>query len=96
MTGCEVSGALPSVPGVSAPGNRAGPPEMFAAPSIRRRYHSPRLSPSIDDFVNVSTPDGKCPHIITEWLHTLRTRSVVMLAASVGSADGPDSSGCSR
>ena len=31
----------------------------------------------------VSTPSGKCPHMITEWLHTLRVRLAIALAASV-------------
>ena len=69
-------------------------PEMFAEPSICRTYHSPRVSPSIDVFSNVSTPSGKCPHMITECDHRLRTTLAVKLAASVGRNDGPDSSGC--
>ncbi len=67
---------------------------MLAAPSIWRRYHSPRVSPSIEVFSKVSTPSGKCPHMITEWVHRLRTRFAVAFAASVGRNDGPDSSGC--
>src|ERR671911_2044316 len=55
-------------------------PEMFAEPNIWRRYHSPRVSPSMDFFSKVSTPSGKCPHMITECDHRLRTT----LAAEVG------------
>src|ERR1044072_5209002 len=68
-------------------------PEMLAEPSIWRRYHSPRVSPTIDFFVKVCTPEGKWPHMMTEWLHTLRTTLAVALAASVVRNDGPDSSG---
>ena len=69
-------------------------PVMLAEPSIWRTYHSPRVSPSIERFSKVSTPSGKWPHMITEWVHRLRTRLAVKLAASVGRNDGPDSSGC--
>src|SRR3954471_25035280 len=71
-------------------------PEMFAEPSIWRRYHSPRVSPSIDFFSNVSTPSGKCPQRMTEFDHRFRTMLAVKLAASVDRNDGPDSSGCTR
>ena len=71
-------------------------PEMLAEPSICRRYHSPRVSPSIEVFVNVWTPSGKWPHMITEWVHRLRTRLAVRLAVNVLNADGPDNRGCSR
>ena len=69
-------------------------PLMLAEPSIWRRYHSPRVSPSIERLSKVSTPSGKWPHMITEWVHRLRTRFAVTLAASVCRNDGPDSSGC--
>jgi hypothetical protein len=46
----------------------------------------------IDVLVNVSTPSGKCPHMITECDQRLRTRFATMFAASVVGADGPDSS----
>ena len=59
-------------------------PEMLAEPSIWRRYHSPRVSPSIERFSKVSTPSGKWPHMITECVHRLRTRLAVKLAARVG------------
>ena len=68
---------------------------MFAEPSIWRRYHSPRVSPSIELFAKVCTPSGKCPHMITECVHRLRTTLAVALAVSVVNAEGPDSSGCS-
>ena len=59
-------------------------PEMFAEPSIWRRYHCALVSPgSSDGCSKVSTPSGKCPHMMIEWLHTLRTRLAVALAASV-------------
>ena len=67
---------------------------MFAEPSIWRRYHSPRVSPSIEVFSKVSTPSGKWPHMITECVQTLRTTLAVKLAPSVVSAEGPESSGC--
>ena len=51
-----------------------GLPEMFAEPSIWRRYHSPRVSPLIEVFSKVSTPSGKCPQMMTEWVQRLRTR----------------------
>ena len=60
------------------------PPEMFAAPSICRRYHSPLVSPSIERFSKVSTPSGKCPHRMIELLHRLRTTFAVKFAARVG------------
>ena len=69
-------------------------PLMLAEPSIWRRYHSPRVSPLIERRSKVSTPSGKWPHMMTEWVHRLRTRLAVAFAASVVSADGPDSSGC--
>ena len=69
---------------------------MFAEPSIWRRYHSPRVSPSIERFSNVCTPSGKCPHMITECDQRLRTTLAVKFAASVGRNDGPDSSGWTR
>ncbi len=68
-------------------------PEMLAEPSIWRRYHSPRVSPSIDFFSKVSTPSGKCPQRMTELDQRLRTRLAVKLAASVDRKFGPDSSG---
>src|SRR4029079_3669944 len=68
-------------------------PEMLAEPSIWRRYHSPRDSPSIDFFSNVSTPSGKWPHMITECVQRLRTRLAVKFADRVLSADGPEISG---
>src|SRR5687768_18014820 len=64
-------------------------PEMLAEPSIWRRYHSPRVSPSIDFFSKVSTPSGKCPQRMTEFDHRLRTRFAVKLAASVETKFGP-------
>ena len=67
---------------------------MLAEPSIWRRYHSPRVSPLIERRSKVSTPSGKWPHMITEWVHRLRTRLAVAFAVSVVQADGPDSSGC--
>ena len=70
-----------------------GLPVMLAAPSIWRRYQSPRVSPSMDAFSKVCTPLGKCPHMITEWVHTLRTRLAVAFAVSVLIAEGPDSKG---
>ena len=57
------------------------------------RYHSALVSPSIDRFSKVSTPSGKWPHMITEWLHRLRTRFAVALAASVDFHARPDSAG---
>ena len=71
---------------------------MLAEPSICRTYHSPRVSPSIERRSKVSTPSGKCPHMITEWLHTLRTTLAVKLAASVLRNDpvGIDSAGWTR
>ena len=69
-------------------------PSMLAAPSIWRRYHSPRVSPSIEVFSKVSTPSGKWPHMMTVCVQRLRTRLAVALAASVCRNDGPDSSGC--
>ena len=58
---------------------------MLAEPSIWRRYHWPRDSFSgIDFFSKVSTPSGKWPHMITEWVHRLRTRLAVKLAARIG------------
>ena len=72
----------------------SGLPVMFAEPSIWRRYHSPRVSPSIEVFSKVSTPSGKWPHMITECVHRLRTRFAVTFAASVVRKDGPESSGC--
>ena len=71
-------------------------PEMLAEPSIWRRYHSPLVSPTIERRSKVSTPLGKWPHMMTEWVHRLRTRLAVKFAASVVGADGPDSSGCTR
>ncbi len=68
-------------------------PEMLADPSIWRRYHSPRVSPMIERRSNVWTPSGKWPHMITEWVHRLRTRFAVKFAAKVAGAEGPDSSG---
>ena len=68
-------------------------PLMLAEPSIWRRYHSPRVSPSIELRSKVSTPSGKWPHMMTEWVHRLRTRLAVAFAASVLRNDGPDSSG---
>src|SRR5918996_3970053 len=68
-------------------------PEMLAEPSIWRTYHSPRVSPSIDFFSKVSTPSGKWPHMMIEWLHRLRTTLAVKFAARVGRNDGPDSTG---
>jgi hypothetical protein len=69
---------------------------MFAEPSIWRRYHSPRVSPSIEERSKVSTPSGKCPHMITECDHRLRTTLAVKFAARVGRNEGPDSAGCTR
>src|SRR5919107_6141374 len=63
-------------------------PEMLAEPSICRRYHSPRVSPSMDVFSNVSTPDGKCPHMMTECDHRLRIRLAVKLAVMVCRNEG--------
>src|ERR1019366_1033416 len=71
-------------------------PLMLADPSIWRRYHSPRVSPSIEDLVKVWTPSGKWPHMMTEWVHRLRTRLAMALAPAVGRKDGPDSNGCTR
>ena len=56
---------------------------MLAEPSIWRTYHSPRVSPSIERFSKVSTPSGKWPHMMIEWLHRLRTMLAVKFAASV-------------
>ena len=69
---------------------------MFAEPSIWRRYHSPRLSPSIDVFSKVWTPSGKCPHMMTECDHRLRTTLAVKFAARVGRNEGPESAGWTR
>ena len=66
---------------------------MLAEPSIWRRYHSPRVSPSIERFSKVSTPSGKWPHMMIEWLHTLRITLATTLAPRVWKNDGPDSSG---
>ena len=63
-------------------------PEMLAEPSIWRTYHWPRVSFSGIDFRSkVSTPSGKWPHMITEWLHRLRTRLAVKFAARAGRND---------
>ncbi len=64
-------------------------PLMLAEPSIWRRYHSPRVSPTIDLRSKVSTPSGKWPHMMTEWVHRLRMRLAVALAARVLRKDGP-------
>jgi hypothetical protein len=69
---------------------------MLAEPSIWRRYHSPRLSSWIEARAKVSTPDGKWPHMMTEWLQMLRTKFAVALAAMVWKNEGPDRSGCTR
>src|SRR4029450_8538890 len=58
-------------------------PEMLAEPSIWRTYHSPPVPPSIQRFPKVSTPSGKWPHMMIEWLHRLRTTLAVKFAASV-------------
>jgi hypothetical protein len=71
-------------------------PEMLAEPTIWRRYHSPRVSPSIESFAKVSTPSGKWPHMMTECVQMLRTTLATALAPIVWKKDGPDSSGCSR
>jgi hypothetical protein len=73
-------------------------PLMLAEPSICRRYHSPRVSPSMDVFSNVSTPFGKWPHMMTEWLHTLRARLATRFAVSVVRAEPvvADNVGCRR
>ena len=70
-------------------------PEMLAAPSICRTYHSPLVSPSIERFSKVSTPSGKWPQRMTELDHRLRTMLAVKLAASVDRNEpvGIDSSG---
>ena len=71
---------------------------MSADPSIWRRYQCPRVSASsISSTSKVSTPSGKCPHMITEWLHPLRTRLATRLAVKVERADrvGADATGCS-
>src|SRR3954452_21879319 len=65
-------------------------PEMFAEPSIWRRYHSPRVSPSMDLFSKVATPSGNCPDMITECVHRFRPFLAVKFAARVGRNDGPD------
>jgi hypothetical protein len=49
-------------------------PEMFPEPSIWRRYHSPRVSPSMEVFSKVAMPVGKCPQMMTVLVHTLRMR----------------------
>src|SRR3546814_10718948 len=67
------------------------PPDRLPAPSICRRYHSPRVSPSIEVFSKVSTPSGKWPHMMTECVQMLRTTLAVRFAPRVVSADGPDS-----
>ena len=42
----------------------------------------------------LDSPPGKWPHMITEWLHRLRSRLAVALAASVGlSSARPESAG---
>ena len=41
-------------------------------------------------LAKVCTPSGKCPHMMTEWVHRLRTRLAVRLAVSVVRADGPE------
>ncbi len=67
---------------------------MLAEPSICRRYHSPRVSSwSSAGCSNVSTPSGKWPHMMTEWLHTLRTTPAVALAVRVDFQDRPESAG---
>ena len=48
----------------------------------------------MDSVSNVSTPSGKWPQKITEWVQTLRAVLAMALARSVEAADGPDSSGC--
>ena len=59
-------------------------PEMFAEPSIWRRYHSPLVScSSRASCSKVSTPSGKWPHMMIEWLHRLRTTLAVRFAVKV-------------
>ena len=69
---------------------------MFAEPTIWRTYHSPRVSPSIEVFENVATPSGKCPHMITECVHTLRTRLATTLAVRVAANAGIAENGLTR
>jgi len=70
-----------------------GEPVRLAEPRICRRYHSPRDSPSIDSVANVATPSGKCPQMMTVFVHRLRARLAVRFAVIVVSHEGPDSSG---
>ena len=70
---------------------------MSADPSIWRRYQSPRDSDSSSsDTSKVVTPSGKWPHMMTEWLHTLRRTLAAMLAVRVDRDDpvGSDATGC--
>ena len=61
---------------------------MSAEPSICRRYHSPRDSDSSSsDTSKVDTPSGKWPHMMTEWLQTLRSTLAAMLAVRVDRKD---------
>ena len=76
----------------------AGEPLMLPEPSIWRRYHSPRVSPSIEVFSKVSMPGGKWPQMMTVLVHTFRTRLATTLAVSVVRADpvAADRAGCTR
>ena len=71
-------------------------PLMLAEPIIWRRYHSPRVSPSMEVLAKVSTPSGKWPHMMTECAHKLRIRLAVAFAPTVWKNEGPDSSGWTR
>ncbi|WP_191971465.1 hypothetical protein [Streptomyces luteolifulvus] len=48
---------------------------MFAEPWIWRRYHWPRVSPSIWSSVKVRTSPGKWPQKMTVWAQMLRRAS---------------------
>jgi len=60
-----------------------GPEWKLALPSIWRRYHWPRVSPTMSLLVNFSAPSGKCPQKITALVHTLRITLAARLAVAV-------------
>ena len=73
-------------------------PLMLPEPSIWRRYHSPRVSPSIEVFSKVEMPGGKWPQMMTVFVHTLRTRLATTFAVSVVRAEpvGAERAGWTR
>ena len=69
------------------------PPEMFAEPSIWRKYQCPRDSFAVSSTVKTCVPSGKWPQKMIVNAHTLRIVLAAKSAATVDANIGPVSAG---